>query len=338
MTSIDASRSLTPMIYIAGGGRSGSTLLDRILTTSPGIVSVGELRYIWTASMRHDEKCGCGDPFSECDFWASVVSLAGIAASDGDVMARALPMVERRRLFPLDLVREVLRRRAAVGRVTDVHYPGAADQVSGKNHLAIRDRYDSGLRRLTDAVMAKTGCRALVNSSKSPTHAVALARALGRPFHVVHLVRDSRAVAFSWSKTVRDPGKARLDAVMPRYGTSRVAQQWSLENLMCESLRAIATSYQQLRYEDLVRHPRDVAVRVLRQAGLGRSDVAIRGGAVSFGIDHTVHGNPIRFLLGEHPIREDRKWVDQMAGADAAFVTAATWPLLLRYGYSLSRK
>ena len=35
------------VLYIGGMGRSGSTLVDRVLGQAPGVCSVGELVFLW---------------------------------------------------------------------------------------------------------------------------------------------------------------------------------------------------------------------------------------------------------------------------------------------------
>src|SRR5215471_2861256 len=60
------------VIYIAGSGRSGSTMLERVLGEMPGFVNVGELIDLFRHVERHGERCGCGEPFADCPFWASV--------------------------------------------------------------------------------------------------------------------------------------------------------------------------------------------------------------------------------------------------------------------------
>ncbi|ETK33486.1 hypothetical protein MPTA5024_24315 [Microbispora sp. ATCC PTA-5024] len=57
------------VVFIGGTGRSGSTLMSRILGAVPGFCAVGELCRIWDHGVRRDEKCACGVPFHECDFW-----------------------------------------------------------------------------------------------------------------------------------------------------------------------------------------------------------------------------------------------------------------------------
>ena len=64
------------LLFIAGWGRSGSTLLDRILGQVPGVFSAGELRDIWRRGALEDRLCGCGSPFRECAVWRKVGEVA----------------------------------------------------------------------------------------------------------------------------------------------------------------------------------------------------------------------------------------------------------------------
>ena len=70
------------MVYIAGSGRSGSTILDNILGQIGGWASAGELRFLWERGVLGDRLCGCGERFSVCPFWTQVlrsVSASGVA-------------------------------------------------------------------------------------------------------------------------------------------------------------------------------------------------------------------------------------------------------------------
>ena len=47
------------VIFIAGSGHSGSTLLERILGAMPGLVNVGELYNLYRRhDAPHQERCG----------------------------------------------------------------------------------------------------------------------------------------------------------------------------------------------------------------------------------------------------------------------------------------
>src|SRR6266705_3371373 len=60
------------VLYIGGWGRSGSTLLDRMLGQVPGFFALGEVREIWQSGLRENRLCGCGASFRECPFWTRV--------------------------------------------------------------------------------------------------------------------------------------------------------------------------------------------------------------------------------------------------------------------------
>src|SRR3989442_14068903 len=60
------------VLYIGGWGRSGSTLLDRMLGQVPGFFSLGEVREIWQSGLTENRPCGCGAPFPDCVLWTAV--------------------------------------------------------------------------------------------------------------------------------------------------------------------------------------------------------------------------------------------------------------------------
>src|SRR5919201_2464721 len=63
---------MTRVLFIGGLGRNGSTLVDRVLGQTPGVVAVGELVFLWQRALLDGERCGCGEPFRSCPFWSEV--------------------------------------------------------------------------------------------------------------------------------------------------------------------------------------------------------------------------------------------------------------------------
>ena len=59
------------LIYIAGYGRSGSTILDIILNNSGKIGGFGEITQF--LSDYKDYKCSCGATFMNCEFWKDFI-------------------------------------------------------------------------------------------------------------------------------------------------------------------------------------------------------------------------------------------------------------------------
>jgi hypothetical protein len=83
------------VLYLAGSGRSGTTLISHILDQLDGVFAGGELRYVWERGLERDDFCGCGCRFSACPFWSAVVAevqhVSGVQGlSTGDAVGRRL--------------------------------------------------------------------------------------------------------------------------------------------------------------------------------------------------------------------------------------------------------
>jgi hypothetical protein len=58
------------LIYISDIGRSGSTLLDLLISTSNNVFSVGGM-YGFNEMKNENACCSCGKKFNECSFWSN---------------------------------------------------------------------------------------------------------------------------------------------------------------------------------------------------------------------------------------------------------------------------
>jgi UDP-N-acetylglucosamine transferase subunit ALG13 len=302
-----------PVLYVGGTGRSGSTLLDRMLGEIPGLVSAGEVVHLWRRGLAENQLCGCGERFLDCPYW-SAVGRAGFGGWDGlqpDAVLRLQRRVDRNRFIPL-----MLAPRGRYGQ--DLH------------------RYGELLGRLYAALSSVAGARMIVDSSKHASTAFLLRRVRGVDLRVVHLVRDSRGVAFSWGRHVRRPEVVSDDAYMPTSGPARAGTDWVIYNGLFELLRLTGVPVALVRYESLVEDPRRELQRILRLSGETASDDALgflRDGAAQLGVSHTVSGNPMRFRTGSVELRRDEEWRTAMEPASRRLVSAITMPLLFRYGY-----
>lgn len=299
--------SAADVLFIAGFGRSGSTLLDRILGRIDGFVSVGEIRQLWQRGLVLGQLCGCGEPVPDCPFWTEVLKDA-FGSFGTDDARRVLTMARG-----IDRVRAF--RRA--GR------PGTGSE------------YTEILADLFRSVSRVSGARVIVDTSKSVTHGLLLKKALGDRVRIVHLVRDSRAVAFSWMRHRKRPEIHWEQTEMPTYGALRTALDWMLVNgLIGRSRKQFGADMPRVRYEDLAEEPRETVTRMLEAVGIALPPGAeVPGRSFTPGIDHTVSGNPIRFQSGTIEIRPDLQWRSALPAGKRRLVTAVTWPLLKRYGY-----
>jgi UDP-N-acetylglucosamine transferase subunit ALG13 len=306
------------ILYVAGWGRSGSTLLDRMLGQVPGVFSAGELRDIWRRGVLEDRLCGCGERFSACPVWT-------------DVGRRAFGGWDRIDVLDMQRLRDRLDR------------PWTPPLVLGSRLLPGLDRdverYVDALERLYLAILETTGARVVVDSSKIPTYLLLLRRIPRVDLRVVHLVRDSRGVVFSWQRHVErlDAAKGSPDEEreLIQYGTASAAARYLFYNGLTHAVQLGLPSLF-LRYEDLVRAPSPALANVLRHAGIGVNAGTlgfIGDRSVELGVNHTVDGNPMRLSTGAVGLREDDEWRRRMAPGTRRLVSAVTAPLLARYGY-----
>ena len=309
------SAPLPTVVFIAGSGRSGSTLLERLLGTLPGFVNVGEINDVFRPAAKYDEKCGCSEAFSACPFWTAVGERAfGGWTHELVTEARALQRaVARQRYLPQLLA------------------PGLGNGQFRSDLARFAELY----ARLYRAVLAESGARVVVDASKRAAQAMALAR--GVDIRLVHLVRDARGVSFSWAKpNVARPHGHGARATMPSYLPQDTAARWVFLQGQIALARRLVTSSVLVRYEDLVAFPARTLVRTAEGLGLPVSPAdlaAVDGSRVDLPVSHGLSGNPSRFKTGPQTLTLDEQWRRDMSRWDRATTTAIAAGPLTRYHY-----
>jgi hypothetical protein len=262
------------LLYIAGYGRSGSTILDIALSAHPDIVGFGELAGVF------DE---LADPPDDLDpFWAD------LAATTRTVDGGRGPA-----------------RFADAGRlVVRAERLPACTPLRPRSKL--RRRYLALQATLLDELVERTGATTVLDSSKTSwinTWRLPLLRSLLPDAYSLVLVRELGAV-------VRSTRSGRGDTLEPqRLPTVRSVIGWSLANLS-----AVATGLlwcgrdrtRLLRYEDLAAEPAETLAAIVEWIGLPPTD-AHRPEAVAEGFTPglQVQGNRVR--------RQSRIWIRSAA-------------------------
>lgn len=299
------------ILYITGMGRSGTTILDNTLGQIEGFFSVGEINYVWDRNIVEGRTCSCGAPFKRCEIWSEVMDRAygGMSGTDPHEMISLRDSVARTRHVPLMVMgwgRPLLRRRI--------------------------EEYLRKLEKLYWAVQVATDSRVIVDSSKLPSYGHILGMSQGIDLYVVHLVRDPRAVAYSWMREKWQPDAGEY---MSRYSPPKSSLVWNTWNLMAEAFwKKQSSRYLRLRYEDFVVNPRENLACILNFVEEEAFSLPARGHLVNIGVNHTVGGNPSRFKTGAVELRLDDEWRTKMKRLDEKIVSSITWPLRTRYGYT----
>ena len=198
------------------------------------------------------------------------------------------------------------------------------------------DEYKHELHRLISRVFEKTGARVIVDSSKKPAYALIMKELFGDDVHVVHLVRDSRAVAFSRLRTKLRPEVHWMKKNMAIGNPLRTGVEWRLANNILSAMYD-AGQCTQLRYEDLIDRPRaTIASLVAGVLAVNPSTVQvphIYAGMAELSMAHSVTGNPMRFATGKIPITLDDEWEKKLSGIRRRAVTLMTRKQLKQYNF-----
>jgi hypothetical protein len=304
------------VVFLGGLGRSGTTLVERLLGELPGVCTLGEIVHLWQRDIRDDERCGCGARFSACTFWHRVGQQAfgGWHNVDVDRVHALRDAVERTRHIP--------RLATAVE---------APDEVYEYAHF---------YARIYAAAAEVSGAQVVVDSSKHSALAHVLRWAGDIDLRIVHVVRDARGVAYSWTKKVARPETDGAQE-MTRYSPGRSALLWNAHNAAFGLLAKRGVAVHRLRYEEFLANPRTELLKIGDFAGLRLTsgDLSFLGpGYADLKVGHSAAGNPMRFTVGRLPLRHDDAWKHSLPRNQRRLVGAVCGPMLRAYGYPVLKE
>ena len=280
MSAIDQQPKI---IYVGGYGRSGSTILDMLLSCHPAIVSGGELARATEVFFDPDARCTCGAGVADCSVWGPV---------------RAAVFDQARRLGGPD---DILARFMAIEGLGQLRVDAEGDAVTALEGYDLWWRVnDLALRAL---VKAKPGARWVVDSSKSARAAAArpllLQQRLCADVRLLTLRRRARAVL---SSAARGSNRA-MEKGQQGTGGGRAALRayggWVLANAAVRhnAGRLGAERTRTLTYEALAADPDAAYAEVLAWLGLppdpGWQD------RMASETRHLIGGNRTRFATPE---------------------------------------
>ncbi|MFD2587067.1 sulfotransferase [Croceitalea marina] len=260
------------IIYIMSNERSGSTLIENILSKSSQIVSVGET-YLLSGYIHKigpgstwDWNCSCGDSLLECDFWNKVYRKLNI-------------------LNPLDITN------------TKIVYPKwkNKDKQKSDNFRAV-----SLMNQIYNAVFETTNCNILVDSSKKPFHGKSLYKNSPFNFKFIYLKRDLRAVSISKQKWWKRYGREHISLLsFLKSNYKHRLKCW----LMLKKVRKEDIFY--LKYEDFFVSPQKALDDMSNFFGFDAFEMPK---FMELNNDHTIAGTLNRFKKRE--IKYDNRWHD----------------------------
>ena len=279
-----------------GSPFTGSTLLGTLLNEHPACASIGAATGLIRKVDLSTYRCGCGQPFRECEFWKYIADRTLALGHPVNVFETNFWNTHLRlshnRLINALLVRSLGwdglndTRDALVGRVAAV-----------RNAIS-----DMGWRTwsLATAVLERTGKSVFVDTARDHQRPKYLATHPLLDVRVIHLIRDPRGNAAS---------------IMKHSGVTAAgaARHWRHYNVEAARVKRYLPeqSWMTLYYEDLCADPEGVLDRIsdFLQVERARSRPEPRDS------QRHIIGNPMR-LRALNEIREDRSWQTDLGSRD----------------------
>lgn len=298
------------VVYVGGSGRCGSTLLSLLFSEHQSFFDCGEIKNLWERGVLEDRKCACGEPFSTCTFWSQVIQKA--FGKVDDQMARHLSAIATQTTRYRNYFKLRKASRAGQGYVPE--------------------NYLEALGRLYHSISNAAGGKIIIDSSKLAAYARLLMMLPDVDLFYVNLIRDPRAVVYSWQKKVKyEPGSTRE---MDRIGAARASLIWKFAYMTAADVMKEVPGIT-IRYEDLVNDTSETMGSILSgiNAWLGGTLPDMNIENLSWAnTSHSLSGNPLRFRKGEG-VKLDTKWKTDFRGLDAMVTTALCNREIRRYGY-----
>ena len=290
------------LVYVGGWGRSGSTLVSGLLNETDAAVSIGEGRFVWERGVLNNELCSCGSPFLRCAFWAEVGAHRGGWSRD-----------------------EAEHMLSAESRVQSIWNVAASSRRARMTEPEYLETWQS----VYDSVWIISGKpHWIVDSTKDAPFRSVLSDLFGERLNAIRIIRDPRAVAYSWTRIKTRPEITERHEIMPILTPSRSGREYAIAHLAHAWLDRRSSGRRViLRYEDLMSQGisalADAVAKLRFDLGCTENRRTVR---------HEISGNPGRFLT-EQPLKIDDAWRYEFPLRSQTAAALWTFPWLLKHGY-----
>lgn len=299
------------IIYILGGGHSGSTLLDMVLGSTDHSFSVGELMYFdYYKGYKHENLhrmvdgrlCTCDEQMDDCPIWSKINFDQKDNVPKHESMGESLKILTN--LFnPFE---RWFRFGFEIGNNREVYQ-----------------------RIFEEASLHKPKLRFIVDSSKDPRRLYELVNDpdIGPDrLAVIHLIRDGRGYIYSYQKG------ERLVVGRELRGTLVCMIEWIAVNIISRRLlKKCKLDAYTMSYDRFAENPEKGLEELGHFLGydLGSDTVVERINRTTY---HNIHGNPIRQskLTG---IRRDTKWRTFFSPLKRTVLSIILYPFNRRWVY-----
>lgn len=256
------------LIYIAGEIRSGTTVLDLLISDSRDVISVGELLNLEDFIDKKDIGkscnwiCSCGKQVENCTFWSNIID-RHIAIRNNRITTKA------RKIY------------------------------SDEQNMQIAENCWNIAKKIAENEKKKI----ILDSSKTDLQLKFLEKTKnGNKLIVIYLIRDSRAVSYSKSNWDIKFNRRKKPAF------TRHMIRWLITNISIIKLLSKKNKTESivLSYEIFAKHPSRTLKMIFEKFNINSADKDLN--IISLAGKHTIAGTPNKSRLKNKPITLDTRW------------------------------
>ena len=294
------------IIYITGYGRSGGTLVGRLLGDTKKAFFIGELRNFWKYGILKNHVCSCGQKFDTCDFWGKVA----------DEYIKSFPSVN---------IEEISKEFREFKKLKNYFKLKKIMGNSYDNKLKIfLDKYLYHNEKLFEIISKVSGKNILVSSSRIPGRLFALSFSDKLEIYPVFLLRDPRGVLNSMIQfDKRLFGEYRHNAL-------KQLASWNSNTLLSVQIMNKITQGKFLLnlYSGFTKNP-DRELEHLKKLLDDELDYTQKNEQIFINLHsgHIFAGNQMRFKSGNVSINQDLKWDQQLSPKNKVLASVISLPL-----------
>ena len=251
---------VSKVLYIMGTARSGTTILEIMLSNNAGVVGGGELTHFFSDGLIKKNRCSCGNEVANCPQWGSVVEMLCKKTSHVSQAAENISRVDRH----LGLIR------------------GFAKAFSRKQTY----QYIATNEVLIESLGGKKSW--VIDSSKYAARALALRDCPETDVYVICLTRSPRGLARAFTKNNKLEQKRKSPlSLLLYYAVVSISLQVASVRLRERVMK--------LTYERLCRDPDAVLMDIEKWCGLCTHEVREKiANKAYLCVGHIVTGNRLR--------------------------------------------
>lgn len=293
------------VIYCMGSGRSGSTLLNIILSNHSKIFGAGEINSIQRIK-QEKFNCSCGKRIVECDFWG------GVMEKWNKAQQKETPSETISKIHGIDNFKSPMAWIKCL-----LGFPFQSRFF--KNYL-------ESTYNFYKAIVEESGRPVIMDISKNPLRALVLNAHPKIDLRLIHLVRDGRGVAWSINKYEKTD--------IRRKPVWRAALFWTIVNRQSNFVRKRVKNSGLILYEDLVNFPAETIKSIAAIADVYPAPILDGlNGNLAQEETHIMAGNKLR-RQKNITLKLDTKWKENLSEEQINSFMKIAGTTMADYGYT----